>query len=361
MRLRWIPISAPEWTSRTRASGAARTSWSCIAASRAVDGGRKSCSSQEPAQQIPRAVRSAARERDERCPIERRRRRRRSATIAPSRVLRGELVDELRGFGLMRGAPRERRRIAWKRRGEAGGDLVADEVALDVGVGVRLVVDPGERARRWRRRRSPSAAARATAAAAPARIARRAAPASRRARAAPRRAGAAAAAFRPGRRRGARARRSRRRRRRAPRSAPRAPSASRLIPPRRSTRARCTTSGTPRFAHSAAQNAAHASALADRPWWTCSAESATRCPGATRARASRSAIESRPPESATAMRVGRARRRARSDGDATSASRTASAPALRRRRLRLSSCARRSQSSPAPLPDQPAGISLNFP
>ena len=32
-------------------------------------------------------------------------------------------------------------------------------------------------------------------------------------------------------------------------------------------------SGTRRFAHSSPQNAAQASALADRPWWTCSAES----------------------------------------------------------------------------------------
>ena len=100
---------------------------------------------QKPAQQITRAVRSAVVERDQRGPIE----HRASRGIGDDRargVRFGELVDEPRGFGLVRGASCKRRRITGKRRRESGRDLVPDEVALDVRIGVRFVIDPRQRA-----------------------------------------------------------------------------------------------------------------------------------------------------------------------------------------------------------------------
>ena len=158
MRPRWKPISAPAWASRTRASAGASVSWSSIAARRAADGARSPCWRRNQRsrfrarcgarrQSAISAARSSVSPRST------------SDSTASARIEPREIVVELRRLGLVRGGARERGRIAGKRRGEARRDVAPDEIALDAGVGIRLVVDPLEAARRARRRRSRRAAA----------------------------------------------------------------------------------------------------------------------------------------------------------------------------------------------------------
>jgi hypothetical protein len=98
---------------------------------------------QEPAQQIPCAVRRAPAEHHQRGPIERQ-----PETDIGLQGIRAieacEIVMELGRLGLVSGCPREGGRIAGKRRGEARRDVAPDEIAFDAGVGIRLVVDPLE-------------------------------------------------------------------------------------------------------------------------------------------------------------------------------------------------------------------------
>ena len=105
---------------------------------------RQPVTAQEPAQQTLRARGS------ERCASVGQRgavqRRGFIAAAAPHRtgVERRELVEKLRGLGTVGCGAHERRRIAGERGGESRGDFVAQEIAAQARIGVGFVVDPGD-------------------------------------------------------------------------------------------------------------------------------------------------------------------------------------------------------------------------
>ena len=335
MRPRWTPISTPSCARRTRASAAAPASCRSIASRRAVDGAASACRR--------RNQRSRLRARCAR-PRRQRRSRQSRSSVGPSTasvadairgVERSELVGEPRGVGLVRGcAQRASPGNRGTPRRAAARPRARRKLRRMPSVGVRFVVDPARapravayaRASRARQRRAAGAADRGPASPC-------AAPASRRARAGPRRAAAAAAASPPGRRRGARARRRRRRAAAKARVARGARVGFEARTGARGDRARARArSGTPRAAHSAAQNAAQASAFGESPWWTWTRGQRDAEPAARGARARRAArIESRPPDSDRDAR--RARRRG-ADGvrQAASASRDGGADRVVRSR-----------------------------
>ena len=263
MRPRWTPSSIPAWARRTRASGPACRSWSSMAARRADDGAwrpwrrrnqRRRFLARAGAEAASAA--SAARSSDgfgARAAIDRTFGIQSRERIRKLRGIRPDARRLLRASPDSRGTPPR----------EAAQLRDAGSFACD-------------RCRRWihrRRRRgdgpthrprSRSWAARGTDGAATARPATRAARASRRAPAGRRRATIAAARSRPDRRHGAPAQcRAHRRCERC--IACRARGGLEALAAARATVTRRTAKGTPRVEHASAQNAAHASALGERP------------------------------------------------------------------------------------------------
>ena len=142
MRPRWIPIlgtvvdqADTRIGSRMHELSLHRREARCRRSAEAVP-------AQEPAQQIPRTMRSARVESDQRSTVECR-----ADGLSVDRiqgVLLRKLVGEHRRFGLVRGAAGERSGIPRKGGAKPWCDFVPNEVALDVGVRVRLVVDPSK-------------------------------------------------------------------------------------------------------------------------------------------------------------------------------------------------------------------------
>ena len=179
------------------------------------------------------------------------------------RIEHRQLIEKMRGLGVVGGGAHERGRVAGKRSGKARNDFVAEKIAAQARIGVGFVVDPGDVAIAARRSSMPCAAARAAGGSAPVRRPR-ARPASPRGRRPGAAQATAAAGFPPGRRHGGRARRHPRRRSRARRSVPCARSLRGCRPARADPHAPHRERDV-RAAHSAAQNAAQHRRCGERP------------------------------------------------------------------------------------------------